>query len=726
MPPPEATRRSAPKRRSGDPKQGAVELEGLHSTLKKLKQDLAKKDARLARQKASIQRLKAVRAAADDGLLPLPAGACDDGADASAPVDVPLPQAIMSAPKKEANQQGESSAMAEARAAAEEAAALLASAQLGTPPTGDENAAPPAPAPTLAGAAVTPLPAPAYRNGREPAEKVIHTLDAARAAARDCNSLDYAVRLAVIETGEAVTKSVAGRASDAAAEQALAVFKALMPELAASLKEGVRDGLAGLQTSIDEVLQAQRSAIDMLTGLRRGEVSSDQPEDEDEPMMDLAARRNVFVEHLFGEWRASEQYEGQSDEVVRSALLKWIDAKGWDHLDVRMEAFEAAATAEKEVRNALTAAGTPGGLLALLPERSASEIGEGALPAAAVEGAPTRQTGRTWERTPRVPEYQKFCGTTDKWVTDPRTWWDGLQTYVDLAFPGTAIGFKEALLLYSKGALHKWVTHLYAHQPKETLSIEQMRKEFLLRFGPVEQEPEQRVRDELVEGEHRQKPGESVGEYVQRFRELIREAPSIDITTAITFFTRGLNRRLVSDIGTDPRTGKAWTSLEELIAAAEGRERALALSQRARGGASASQRFNRPSLAAVTAPKQGFKRAADTAQGGGAFKKHKPSAPGAARGPPAEDECIKCNGRFGSRGGLFAHLLDSVTKGAPAGCAKVREWLAEPRNADRAVTFPPAVFDFAAGRGVDLSDPRFRVQKPGAYKGVSGKGKGGR
>jgi hypothetical protein len=105
----------------------------------------------------------------------------------------------------------------------------------------------------------------------------------------------------------------------------------------------------------------------------------------------------------------------------------------------------------------------------------------------------------------------------------------------------------------------------------DALTLPALRAAFLLQYGDVRRHTEQEVRDRLFAGEHYMKSGERVGEYTQRFRDIIRDAPSMTQIEMITWYVHGLPQAMRKWCATDA-SGRDWERLDDLIKFALGQE----------------------------------------------------------------------------------------------------------------------------------------------------------
>jgi uncharacterized membrane protein YgcG len=105
----------------------------------------------------------------------------------------------------------------------------------------------------------------------------------------------------------------------------------------------------------------------------------------------------------------------------------------------------------------------------------------------------------------------------------------------------------------------------------DALTLPALRAAFLLQYNDVRRHTEQEVRDRLFAGEHYMKSGERVGEYTQRFRDIIRDAPSMTQIEMITWYVHGLPQAMRKWCATDA-SGRDWERLDDLIKFALGQE----------------------------------------------------------------------------------------------------------------------------------------------------------
>ena len=663
------------------------EVEDLKGTLKQAKKEYKREirelQATLRREAARNPPQHAVGGSSPDTLL---AGIPTNGSTDPAPATVPPIQGSM-APKASKQQHGASEAAAEAAALAAQAQNALAIT------AGDHNssaAAAQAPAQAMAPA----LGAMATAQGAAtPAQagQSIAGEDASHARAL-CQATTNSAELAELMTGLAggfQTLTAAVQASTVAAQQTLTTLTAVTA---------------------------------LLTSKRNG---SEPMEVEPTPITIEDCRARVCT-HL-GKQDYRCKAAGLSTEEAASEVRKFIEGMAAAGADgtVTAEALEAAwgpyadelAKARQELEAERVSPGytdmpdaglgTDRTLHELLPQRTESQSGDKS-DGAGDPGANLGARGSGLGPKPKLPDYNKFSGTLSNHVTCAKTWFDGLVDYVNVMYAGTAVGFKDVLPFFTSGKLQTWVTHLYRTKGKDGVTIEEIRREFLQRYGLLTREPAHESRQRLLSGEHHQTVGESAGEYTQRFRELLREAEGMDTITAINLYIKGLNARLRKESAAAP-DGSEWTDLEELIRFTEGRERALELGRTTAGtdshhtGSRAFRPKHRPSLAAVHAPM----KKQDAARNGGRQAHGFPPKPprhggergaGGNRGPGV---CTKCDHDQFSKEALAEHLLLPPTH--HKACAGIKRLHAQ---GDK-IVLPAFVWNARqAGRGTEHGDPR--------------------
>lgn len=258
------------------------------------------------------------------------------------------------------------------------------------------------------------------------------------------------------------------------------------------------------------------------------------------------------------------------------------------------------------------------------------------------------QTQSRPHRAPRLPEPPKFSGKPSREITCTKTWWNSLVLYLSTVHGSDK--FVEYMPFFLTGTAQEWAANLY-QQGSDKLTEEGLRKEFLQLFGTAQRETVHEARTKLHKLEFAQEQGEAVARYVQRFRDLMRQAGEMAEIDRLCWFLQGLGPHMRKACATDFE-GKEWKSLEACIEFALGQETRWAIAKISTPKFHSRYKTN---IAAVSTGRvqkvNGRGGAQRPPTGAGGSNWHQ------AKKPRADYACHTCRAECGTQEGLWEHLV---------------------------------------------------------------------